>query len=132
MSRPGESFVKINRFGMVIAALLILIFTISCFRLSVRGPLKFAPETLPGAQLGVPYEAKVTISQNVTPAGEFSLSEGSLPKGLALEKVEGEDAARIYGIPEETGAFKFKVFVWCYGTNVSGQTGEQGYTIEVR
>jgi hypothetical protein len=94
--------------------------------------LKFDPDALPNAQAGVSYEARISITQNATPAGEFSISEGALPKGLTLEKLPGEDAVRIAGTPEETGTFTFKVFVWCFGTNVSGQTGDKEYTITVK
>ncbi len=107
--------------------------TLSCSLFSAgRGPLKFAPAVLPDAQAGLRYEAKVSISGNATPAGEFSISEGALPKGLTFEKVEGQDAARIFGIPEESGTFKFKVYVWCYGTNIAGQVGEQEYSLAVK
>ncbi len=110
-----------------------LLFSVACLLFGpARGPLRFQPDTLPAAQAGVPYEAKVTISDNATPAGQFSVSEGALPPGLALETVKGEDAARIFGTPTQAGTFKFKVFVWCYGTNISGQTGEKDYTLVVR
>jgi hypothetical protein len=118
------------------AALLVgvvLLWTLACMLFTPpRGPLKFDPAVLPDAQVGVPYEAKVSISDNATPAGEFSISEGTLPGGLTFEKIEGEDAARISGTPQEAGAFTFKVFVWCYGTNVSGQVGEKEYTLTVK
>ncbi len=111
---------------------ILLLSTMACMLFTPpRGPLQFAPTALPDAQVGVPYEAKVSISDNATPAGEFSISEGTLPGGLTLEKVEGEDAARISGTPQEAGAFTFKIFVWCYGTNVSGQVGEKEYTLTV-
>lgn len=118
------------------AALLVgvvLLWTLACMLFTPpRGPLKFDPAVLPDAQVGVPYEAKVSISDNATPAGEFSISEGTLPGGLTFEKIEGEDAARISGTPQEAGGFTFKVFVWCYGTNVSGQVGEKEYTLTVK
>lgn len=112
---------------------LVMFATLGCILFTPpRGPLKFAPEALPDAKLGVPYDVKVSISDNATPAGEFSISEGTLPGGLALEKVEAEDAVRISGTPQEAGTFKFRVSVWCYGTNLSGQTGERQYTLIVR
>lgn len=119
----------------ITAALLIsvtFLLTLSCFLGSTpRGPLKFNPDYLPGAHVSVPYDVKVTITQNVTPVGQFSLIEGGLPKGLALEKVQSENSARIFGTPEETGSFTFKIFVWCYGTNVNGQSAEMSYTMVV-
>ncbi len=123
-----------NRYARVLGAAAVFLFTVSCFLFAApRGPLKFEPAELPPAQVGVPYHAKVTISDNATPAGEFSISEGTLPKGLALNKVQGEEnAAHISGTPEETGTFTFRIFVWCYGTNVSGQTGEKPYSLVVK
>ncbi len=123
---------KKNRFAPALLAGAVFLITASCFLLSTpRGPLKFYPDKLPEAQTGVPYEAKISITQNVTPAGQFSISEGALPKGLTLEKVQSEDTARISGTPAEAGTFSFKIFVWCYGTNVNGQSGEMQYTIIV-
>ncbi len=111
----------------------LLMSTLACMLFTPpRGPLKFDPAVLPDAQVGVPYEAKVSISDNATPAGDFSISDGTLPGGLTLEKVEGESAARISGTPQEAGTFTFKIFVWCYGTNVSGQVGEKEYTLTVQ
>ncbi len=110
-----------------------LLSAVTCFLITTpRGPLKFDPPVLPDAQVGVPYEAKVTISDNATPAGAFSISEGTLPPGLTIEQIEHENTARISGTPQQPGTFKFTVFVWCYGTNVNGQVGEKEYTITVK
>jgi hypothetical protein len=110
-----------------------VLFALSCFLITTpRGPLEFDPVSLPVAQAGMKYDSKIRISGNATPAGQFSVSEGALPPGLTLEKVEGEDAVRLFGIPEQPGTFKFKVFVWCYGTNVSGQQGEMEYSLVIQ
>ncbi len=123
-----------NRPARAFGAAAVFLFTVSCFLFAApRGPLKFEPAELPSAQVGVPYDAKVTISDNATPAGAFSISQGALPRGLALEKVQGEaNAAHIFGTPEQAGTFTFRIFVWCYGTNVSGQTGEKQYSLVVK
>lgn len=123
-----------NRCLRVLGAAVLFFFTVSCFLFAPpRGPLKFEPAELPAAQVGVPYDVKVTISDNATPAGQFSIPAGALPEGLALEKVQGEEnAAHIFGTPEEAGTFSFRIFVWCYGTNVSGQTGEKQYSLVVK
>lgn len=128
------------------AALLTVIASISCSSFPVAptptemwepylstpaGPLGFEPEALPAAQEGVMYEAEIHITQNVTPAGDISITQGSLPAGLEFVKVEGEDTAKISGIPQEAGRFAFTVSVWCYGTMVSGQSGEHEYEIVV-
>ncbi len=95
------------------------------------GPLKFTPDTLPEAQVGSEYEATLQVTLNNTPVGDFFISEGALPEGLEFTFLEGEDAATITGAPTEAGEFKFTVTVWCFGTQVSGQTGEMTYTLTV-
>jgi hypothetical protein len=131
---------------LVLAALVMAITSLACARLLpapqpteepfptfdwVRDALKFEPATLPAAQIGVPYEVEILITQVETPAGDISISDGVLPPGLELVKVEDKDAARITGMPQEAGTFSFTVYVWCYGTQVSGQTGEMKYEIVV-
>jgi hypothetical protein len=71
------------------------------------------------------------VTQNETPVIDFGLSSGVLPAGLTLEKIRGADTARVSGTPQESGAFPFTLSAWCYGTNVSGQIGEQAYTLTV-
>jgi hypothetical protein len=102
-----------------------------CCVITPAGPLKFEPETLPPAQAGVLYEAEIRITQNRTPAYAIYISKGALPAGLEFVKVEGKDAAKISGIPKETGTFTFTVSASCFSTMVVGQTGEKEYTIVV-
>ncbi len=117
----------------VMAAGCLLLGTFACTLFGPsRGPLTFQPETLPAAQAGAPYESKITISGNATPAGEFSISKGALPPGLTLETIETDHSARISGTPEQPGTYSFQLYVWCYGTNVSGQEGEKDYTLVVK
>ncbi len=97
-----------------------------------RPDLVFEPDTLPEAEAGVPYEVTVQVTQNKTPVGDFFVEGGGLPNGLTLEFVAGEDAARIFGVPQEPGTYTFKVSVWCYGTNVSGQEGNKEYILVVK
>ena len=124
---------KKNRIAIVLISSIAFLFTSACFLFSPqRGPLKFNPDNLPEAQAGVPYDVKISITQNVTPAGQFSISEGVLPKGMTLEKLQSEDKARISGTPEEAGTYEFTIFLWCYGTNVNRQSGDMKYTIVVR
>lgn len=113
--------------------LLTVLLSISCMLfLPSGGALKFEPDKLPDSQVGAAYEVEIHVTQNRTPVGDFAISEGALPAGLELTKVEGiEDTAKISGAPEESGTFTFTVSVWCYGTNVSGQTGDKEYTIVV-
>jgi len=96
-----------------------------------RPALVFSPETLPAATVGKPYEAVISVSENVTPVGEFYLSQDDLlPPGLALRDRQG-DGVKIVGTPTEPGTYTFTVNAWCYGTSVSGQMGSREYTITV-
>ncbi len=96
------------------------------------GPLRFEPQELPKAKVGLPYEAEIKITRNVTPVGDFIVDPNTLPPGLELIfSKDVKDTARITGIPEKTGTYTFRVDVWCYGTMVNGQMGSQEYTIVV-
>jgi len=95
------------------------------------GPLTFVPDTLPPARAGEAYTAEIRITGNVTPAGDIYISSGTLPSGLELEFVDGEDAAIIRGIPVAAERSSFTVSVWCFGTQVSGQTGDKEYSLRV-
>jgi hypothetical protein len=100
---------------------------------SPRPALVFSPDTLPVARVGTSYETVISLSQNVTPAGQFYLSEGDeLPPGLSLGELNpSKDSVTISGTPEQAGTYMFTVNVWCYGTSVSGQRGSKEYTIVV-
>ncbi len=127
---------RISPIALVVLAFVIFA-TMACMCSSVVPfldpvePLVFDPDLLPDAQVGVPYEVTISISQNRTPAGDFSLSEGALPPGLELVYVQAEDTAKITGTPTQAGTFAFTISVWCYGTSVNGQTGDKQYIIGV-
>jgi hypothetical protein len=120
-----------SKYLALFSTIILALVTLACAQLSGVAALKFAPDTLPDAQLNTPYEAEIQVTQNTTPVGAFSIAKGALPAGLELVKVEGKDQAKISGTPTESGTFTFTVSVWCYGTNVSGQTGEKEYRIVV-
>ena len=103
-----------------------------CSIFNPRKPLVITPAELPDAQAGSPYEASLVVSQNETPVGSLSISEGSLPPGLELEFVQGQSAARVSGTPVEVGMFTFTISVWCLGTNTSGQSAEFPMSITVK
>jgi len=98
-----------------------------------RPALQFSPATLPDAQVGSSYAATITVSQAVTPVGGASFQDGALPAGLdlALAK-EPANTIQISGTPTVSGTFSFSISVWCYGTNVSGQTATQQYVLVVK
>lgn len=97
----------------------------------VTTPLVFSPESLPNAQVGVDYEMEILISDNVTPVNSMDVSEGTLPAGLELVFVDGEDGAKISGTPQEAGTFTFTIFVTCKGTMVGGQMANKEYQLVV-
>jgi hypothetical protein len=97
----------------------------------VTTPLKIEPDSMPNGQIGVEYVSEILISDNVTPINSVFISDGALPAGLELAFVDGEDGAKISGMPVEAGTFTFTIFVSCKGTMVAGQTGEKEYTIIV-
>jgi hypothetical protein len=95
--------------------------------------LQFSPETLPDAQVGSPYAATITVGQTATPVGGASVSAGALPAGLELALSEQHDSKiQISGTPAAAGTFRFSIYVWCYGTMVSGQTATHEYTLVVK
>lgn len=116
---------------ILLSTIILTLVTLACAQLSGITALKFAPDILPDAQLNTPYETEIRVTQNNTPVGAFSISKGALPAGLELVQIPGKDQAKISGTPTESGTFTFTVSVWCYGTNVSGQTGEKEYRIVV-
>jgi hypothetical protein len=97
----------------------------------VTTPLVIEPASLPTGELSADYEVQILVSDNVTPISSVFLSEGTLPTGLELVFVNGDDSFTIRGVPEETGSFTFTVFVSCVGTMVSGQTAQVEYTLVV-
>jgi hypothetical protein len=98
-----------------------------------RSELEFSPATLTDAQVGSPYAATITVSQAATPVGGASISDGALPAGMDLELAkEPVDTIQISGTPTVAGSFSFTISVWCYGTQVSGQTATKQYTLVVK
>ena len=96
-------------------------------------PLTFTPDALVDAHVGQPYDQDIVIAANVTPAYLFSVQNGLLPAGLAIEKVAGSTTTgHIFGTPLTAGTSTFEVSVACFGTNRSGQTGTKAYTLTVR
>src|SRR6185436_18983199 len=61
----------------------------------VTTPLLITPESLPEAQVGVSYEVKMQITQNVTPVGDMIIQDGELPAGLEFVFLNDENAAQI-------------------------------------
>jgi hypothetical protein len=123
----------VRRSGLIpamIACVLALTAVLGC---TPQPALQFSPTTLPDAQVGSSYAATITVSQAVTPVGGASVQEGALPAGLQLAVAkEPINTIQISGTPTVAGTFSFTIYVWCYGTNVNGQTAAQGYTLVVK
>jgi len=100
--------------------------------LGCRSELQFSPTTLPDAQVGSSYAATITVTQAATPVDGASVQSGALPAGLVLTATRATDTIQISGTPTAAGTFKFTVYVWCLGTQVSGQTATQEYTLVVK
>jgi large repetitive protein len=97
-----------------------------------RGALVFSPDRLQNGAVGQPYEAVITISNNETPVGDMYVSNGALPPGMTLNFSRGSSSsADLTGTPATAGTYVFTVSAWCLGTNVSGQSGEQSYSLVV-
>jgi len=97
-----------------------------------RPALGFVPAQLPAAQVGQPYDVLIRVTHTRTPVDSAALGGGALPAGLTLEKAPGGVGARIVGKPTVAGTASFTVSVTCFGTNVTGQSGSQRYTLVVR
>ena len=119
-----------NNFRLVLASLAILLSTSFCI-LTPRPGLEFKPDQLSEIRVGQPYQVDILVAGNVTPVGNYSISEGALPTGLTLGMDENLRIGRISGTPTQAGTYKFTVSVWCLGTNVNGQTGDKQYTLVV-
>ena len=113
-----------------IACVLALTVVLGCMP---QSELQFSPATLSDAQVGSPYAATITVSQAATPVDGASVQDGALPAGLELAVAKTPiDTIQISGTPTVAGTFTFTIYVWCYGTNVNGQTATQGYTLVVK
>jgi len=115
----------------------ILVMILCAFALTAvfgcRSALQFSPATLPDAQVGSPYAVTITVSQAATPVDGASVQDGTLPPGLELAVSENHDnTIQMSGTPTAAGTFHFTIYVSCLGTQVSGQTATQEYTLAVK
>lgn len=111
--------------------LLVVLFGVVLACRTTRPPLDFSPHELPEAQVGQAYEATIAVSGNETPVFLIAVESGELPPGLTLQYEEDAGTAAVIGVPERAGEYEFTVYAACCGTNVSGQAGEQRYTLLV-
>ena len=124
---------KVRRSGYVLAMIGCVLALTAVLGCTPRPALQFSPTTLPDAQVGSAYAATITVSQAATPVGGASVQDGALPAGLQLALAkEPINTIQISGTPTVAGTFSFTIYVWCYGTNVGGQTATQEYTLVVK
>ena len=129
-----------------IAILILVLTSVSCKFFSAKTPeptpepyiftpypsLEIKPDRLPDGQTGTPYDAIIRIGNVKTAVGDVVVDKGDLPPGLALKKDLENSSVSISGTPQEAGTYSFLLRVWCYGTNIAGQTGEIKYSITVK
>ena len=64
---------------------------------------------------------QVLIDEGIDPLYDCQRGECGICQVTVLE-----------GVPTQPGTYVLKVDAWCYGTNVSGQTGGREYRIVIR
>jgi hypothetical protein len=98
----------------------------------VSDELIFSPDTLPEARVGQPYNAIIELSNQRTPAFSMGAPANSLPAGLTGAFDQDKQTYTIRGTPTIGGTYPLTISALCYGTNVSGQSGEKEFTLMVR
>jgi hypothetical protein len=110
--------------------ILALVFVAACGKKDATDGLRFTPDALPEGEVGRPYRAELSVLGGRTPVG--GMTADAPPPGLELHFTREATFAVLEGTPTKTGTYTFKASAWCYGTNVSGQTGAHDYRIVVR
>jgi hypothetical protein len=78
----------------------------------VKKPLQIVETTLPDGNLGAEYTAFLTSTGGTGPdQHKWRIVDGSLPKGLKIEKFFGVQSTLIHGTPTQTGTSTFTVQV---------------------
>jgi hypothetical protein len=120
-------------FLIIIAMLGLAALSCSLFNaFSKSDGLSFSPDTLPDGQVDQTYSAVVSLSNQRTPAFEMSVSDDSLPPGLIGTFDKDKQTYTLAGKPTQAGTFTLTLSALCYGTNVSGQSGEKVYKLVVK
>ena len=120
-------------FPLLLLVLCFAVPSLACETLtSTSTKLVFSPDTLPAAQVGQPYSAVVTLSNQRTPAFSMGADPESLPPGLTGEFNEDQQTYTISGAPTQAGTYPITVSALCFGTNTSGQQGEKSYQLIVK
>jgi hypothetical protein len=118
-----------NRFPLLLMTLFLAIPALACGK---SNALVFSPEKLSEGQAGLPYKAVISLTNQNTPAFSMGAPVENLPPGLTGTFDQEKQTYIISGTPTQPGTYKFTVSAICYGTNVSGQSGEKDYELVVR
>jgi hypothetical protein len=120
-------------FIIIFVALALVTFSCSLGNISLNsGVLQFSPDKLPDGQVGQVYKAVITLSNQRTPAFNLGAGKDSLPPGLTGTFDQEKQTYTLEGTPTRAGTFSLTVSALCYGTNVSGQSGEKEYQLVVK
>ena len=120
-------------FTIIVVALALVTFSCSLGNISLKSDvLQFSPDTLPGGQVDQAYKVVITLSNQRTPAFNMGAGDDHLPPGLKGAFDQEKQTYTIEGTPTQAGAFPLKISAVCYGTNVSGQTGEKEYQLVIK
>jgi hypothetical protein len=108
---------------------LALLLAVTLFACTKTGPpLAIGPDGLPEGQVGQPYSATITITQNQGPVERVWVEQGFLPAGLMVVHTPGATKAVISGVPEEAADTAVRI-----AASVSSpkQIGRQDYRVIV-
>jgi hypothetical protein len=120
-------------FTIIAVALAAVSFSCSLFNISSKSDvLQFSPDTLPAGQVGRAYKTVITLSNQRTPAFNMGADEDRIPPGLTGTFDQEKQTYTLEGTPTQAGAFSLTISALCYGTNVSGQTGEKEYRLVIK
>jgi hypothetical protein len=120
-------------FTIIIVVLASITFSCSLFNISLKSDtLQFSPDTLPDGQVGQAYKVVISLSNQRTPAFNMGAGNDRLPAGLKGTFDQAKQAYTIDGAPTQAGTFPLTISAVCYGTNVSGQSGEKEYRLVIK
>ncbi len=120
-------------FTIIVIALALATFSCNLFNISSKSDaLQFSPDTLPDGQVGQAYKVVISLSNQRTPAFNIGASQERLPPGLTGAFDQDKQTYTLEGMPTQAGTFSLTVSAMCYGTNVSGQSGEKEYRLVIK
>jgi hypothetical protein len=120
-------------FTIIVIALAFATFSCSLVNISLKSDaLQFSPDTLPDGQVGQAYKVVISLSNQRTPAFNIGAGTDRLPPGLKGTFDQEKQTYTLDGTPTQAGTFSLTVSALCYGTNVSGQSGEIEYRLVVK